>query len=927
MWCRGYWYWIIPNIKNNVQFDRAKAPICRQLSRWPNCTLFLIFGISSIWTLSLSAGTWTGAAGDNLWSTAGNWTGGEPNAIDASAVFPTVGSTSFTISLTASRTVGSLSFDSTNAYVINPAAAQTITLDVTSGSATLTSTTGTHTISAGLVLNEPFTITQNSSGTLTLSGAIAESGSRSLTKAGTGVLVLSDTSNSYSGGTILSDGTLSVSNNGQFGASSSGITLQGGTLLFSSGFEIPSARAITLSGGTTTDTQGNNVTVSGVISGAGSLTKISAGTLTLSGNNTFAGGVTVNGSTLSISSDSNLGATSGGVTLGGATLSISQTLSSARSLHLTAAAIIATDANTLVVNGVVQGTGSLEKTGSGTLTLNGSNSFSGGLTVTAGTVRGSTSAFSSAIANSGAVVFDQDSDGSYTSSLSGTGTVTKVGSGAVTLTGNSNNLTGSTTVSAGSWIVDGTIGLSAVTVTTGALLGGNGTVGPLTINGGTLSPGSSIGTLTVLGNLSLDANATSYIEIAPLSSDQVIVTGTAALNGALQIVPLPGFYPLTQIYTIIEANGGVSADFATFSVNSSNFSIIKTVGANSVTLTSNVIAPFFEFPFVNFNTQQVGATFNDMGRSGVLSQNADFVRIINDLAGKSFSVINDALDQMHPAMMSALLEQSAFLSSQLLSLYRQPNDLDALCHTDWDIWAKPFLLWHRSRPEQEQIGFRSDTAGLAVGADYVWNRQGHVGVGCVWSRSDINWTNQRGDLEEDAVYGALYASFRWDRFRLGLASIIGVDWLSFNRALRFSVLDRQAEGSTHALDAFGRLDMAYVWGSSQFQLFPYLIFDGLYRRVNGYQENGASALNLDVDTMTSIGGRSELGLGIKVTDTNWDETISLSPIASLGWIVDWPIRRPLIQARFVGYPHTMNIRGWNRLRQLLGVTLGFEIKA
>ena len=73
-------------------------------------------------------------------------------------------------------------------------------------------------------------------------------------------------------------------------------------------------------------------------------------------------------------------------------------------------------------------------------------------------------------------------------------------------------------------------------------LGGNGTLASTTINGGTLSPGNSIGTLTVQGNLVLTSAAAYLVEVSPTQADRTNVTGTATLAGTVQAVFGPGSY-------------------------------------------------------------------------------------------------------------------------------------------------------------------------------------------------------------------------------------------------------------------------------------------------------------------------------------------------------------------------------------------------
>jgi autotransporter-associated beta strand protein len=120
--------------------------------------------------------------------------------------------------------------------------------------------------------------------------------------------------------------------------------------------------------------------------------------------------------------------------------------------------------------------------------------------------------------------------------------VVKTGAGSTTLTG-INNYTGSTTVDQGLLVVNGNISTSSLTtVNTGAAVGGGGTTGNLLVStGGTLAPGTGIGTLSINGNLQLDSGSVTEFEISTGNqSDLALVAAQLAFGGTLHVTNIGG---------------------------------------------------------------------------------------------------------------------------------------------------------------------------------------------------------------------------------------------------------------------------------------------------------------------------------------------------------------------------------------------------
>ena len=264
----------------------------------------------------------------------------------------------------------------------------------TAGSVTLAAPQSANSIA---FLTDGYTLTGS---TLTMSGAAimadtgvtanigsVVAGTLGIIKNGSGTVNLTAV-NTYGGGTTINGGVLGIASSSALGtvpaAPSANIAINNGATvrLNGSGIAFSANRQIYLgSGGGAIDTNGNDATIAGAISGA-SFTKSGGGTLTLSSTNTYSGGTTVSGGTLQVSSDANLGTasssfTAGNITLNGGTLQFGANFDLSNNRGITLGA----SGGTIDTQGFtnpsgytqpdgIQGIGDLTKIGTGTFYMN-----------------------------------------------------------------------------------------------------------------------------------------------------------------------------------------------------------------------------------------------------------------------------------------------------------------------------------------------------------------------------------------------------------------------------------------------------------------------------------------------------------------------------------------------------------------------------
>ncbi|HEU0039069.1 MAG TPA: autotransporter-associated beta strand repeat-containing protein, partial [Verrucomicrobiae bacterium] len=318
-------------------------------------------------------------------------------------------------------------------------------------------------------------------------------------------------------------------------------------------------------GGGSIDTGAWIQTFLGNVSGPGKLTKWGYGTLVLDNPSaTWAGGTEIRDGTLVLGRGGSNGLLPGApgspasvVISPGATLKFNRGSDKSFFAILSGAGgITVANSPTAIVRLVSNNTYTGPTTiSSGTLMIGQGNPSEPGMIV------------SSVVNNSGTLVFNRVEDLTYAGAISGPGAMTKETAGKLVLTG-THSYTGVTTVSAGTLLVNGVIGTSAITVT-GGTLGGNGFInGPVTIqSAGRLAPGTSIGALTISNSLSLSGFTVMELNVAAGTNDLVRGLTSVSYGGRLTLSNLAGTITASNAFKLFSANG-YSGAFAAFTPDS-----------------------------------------------------------------------------------------------------------------------------------------------------------------------------------------------------------------------------------------------------------------------------------------------------------------------------------------------------------------------
>ncbi|MBH2528553.1 autotransporter outer membrane beta-barrel domain-containing protein [Serratia marcescens] len=477
----------------------------------------------------------------------------------------------------------------------------------------------------------------------------------------------------------------------------------------------------------------------------------------------------------------------------------------------------------------------------------------------------------------------------WSNDISGHGGLTKQGIGTLVLTGN-NTYSGPTLVNQGRLAINGSV-TSAVSVQSGGIVGGSGTVGSLTARrGGTVAPGNSIGTLNVAGDVSFEPGSRYAVEVGPNGqSDRIQSGGAATIGGGEVAVTLENSSNLLtqsevrsllgQQYTILSAQQGVSGQFDAVAPNYLFLGTGLSYQPTGVTLSVGRNGTSFASVAQTPNERAVAAAADALAAG-----NPVYESLLNSgTAGEARQAFRQLSGQIHADIASALVNDSRYLREALNGRLRQAEGLassSAIKADEDGAWAQLLGAWDHASGDANATGYQASTYGVLVGLDSAAAADWRLGVATGYTRTSLHG-GYGSKADSDNYHLAAYGDKQFGA--LALRGGAGYTWhrIDTKRSVNYGMQsDRDtAKYSARTEQLFA--EAGYSVKGEWLNLEPFVNLAYVNFENNGIAESGGAAA-LRGDKQHTDATVSTLGLR---ADTEWQvspgTTVALR--SELGW--------------------------------------------
>ena len=724
---------------------------------------------------------------------------------------------------------------------------------------------------------------------------------------GTGTVILTG-DNTYTGGTQLVGGTLQISSDSNLGALYDPVNASNAILNFAQSSTLQAAADLDIGRpiiiGTfvtnaiaTIDTQNFTVEVDGNISdlssvggGVGALVKKGSGRLILEGDNSYSGGTLIADGTI----EGNTNSIQGNIIDEG-TLDFRQSFDGEYS-------------------GNISGSGDVVFDGTGTITLSGDNSYTGGTLISSGTVIGNTSSLQGDIIDHSELIFEQDFDGIFIGHLIGDGLLEITGSGRLIFAEENHHFRGSTLIERGHLALEAFLGGDVVVGNLG-ILSGRGTVGrSLSIgSGGTIAPGKHV--LHVLGDFIQYPDSTYVVELERFEKSSLLdVRGTATIfdGTTLNIISIKdGRFNPNVTYQILYARDGLHGKYSVVLIDNPMIFPELTYTPTNIFLRTS---PKFSVVTTTSNQQAVADQFEMEGTKLTESQE----KLLVDLLNLPAPDVERAFDQMSAAQYAMLPVAAEFSTHQFIRrLYdplrmliatRPPLDPCDCCSclddTNVDIWGEISFNKANFKGSCQSKGCSISDYEVSIGAQKRLNNRWTLGVAASYDHSTLHF-DLGGNGSQTTALGAVYGLYRPINYYFLADLVFGATSGRVKRPISLRETVSNANGHSNIFQGAAYAELGRDWIYSSFLIQPFAGMEIGFYNTSRVHENGAGLFNVNVRGELNYSVLSSLGLHISTVEENTEMLLGLD----LAWLCRLTTPGTGMRANFRQFGTIFNVNG------------------